>query len=247
MANQRWLDEVQKRLAKNALPPCYIRRFMDELSDHFQDLTEETMDTEANAWSRLGEPNEVARAAVTAYRRRSFLGRHPTAAFLVFAISPLVALVAAFSLAYCGLFLLIRYPCLSLCEYLEIMNTAGKEMANARSAGGVAAGVLMYGMLVAGVVAPCCLVSFLYCKLARRLGIAKNWMLASSAVLAGAALVPGYYIGFTDLSGHVPWSYFLMAHFQQLCQIVAPLGIVWWFMRRTRHLHGGEHGEPALA
>ena len=43
------------------------------------------------ASSRLGEPDQVAEAAVTAYRRRSFLGGHPMAAFLVFAISPIVA------------------------------------------------------------------------------------------------------------------------------------------------------------
>ena len=75
MANQAWLDEVRERLAKHTLPPAYIRRFMDELSDHFQDITEENMGTEANVLSRLGEPEHVAESAATAYRRRSFLGR----------------------------------------------------------------------------------------------------------------------------------------------------------------------------
>jgi hypothetical protein len=41
----------------------------------------------------LGEANQVADAAVTAYRRRSFVGRHPAAAFLVFAVSPVLSMV----------------------------------------------------------------------------------------------------------------------------------------------------------
>ena len=94
MANLPWLDEVRKRLAEQALPPSYVQRFMEELSDHFQDVTEEIMSTEASVSSRLGEPEQVAKAVVTAYRRRSFLGRHPTAAFLVFAVSPVVSLAA---------------------------------------------------------------------------------------------------------------------------------------------------------
>lgn len=96
----------------------------------------------------------------------------------------------------------------------------------------VAVGLVGYGVLVVAVVASCSLVAVLYCKLAKRLGMAGKWMLASCAALAVVALVPGYYVRFTDLSGHVPWSFFLMAHFQQLCQILAPLVIGWWFIRR---------------
>ena len=74
MANQRWLDEVLSRLAERGLPLSYVQRFAEELSDHLEDFTEENMSTEANMSSRLGKPEEVADAAVTAYRRRGFLG-----------------------------------------------------------------------------------------------------------------------------------------------------------------------------
>ena len=94
MAKRPWLDEVRGRLAKHGLPPAYVQRFVQELSDHFDDLKEENMGTEVDVSSRLGEPERVAQAAVAAYRRRSFLGRHPTAAFLVFAVSPLLMLLA---------------------------------------------------------------------------------------------------------------------------------------------------------
>jgi len=86
MADSSWLDRVRERLARQLLPPSYVQRFMDELADHVNDLKEENM----KAVSRLGDPEQVADTAVAAYRRRSFLGRHPTAAFLVFAISPVV-------------------------------------------------------------------------------------------------------------------------------------------------------------
>ena len=53
---------------------------------------EETMEkTELNANTRMGETQYVAEAAVAAYRRRGFLSRHPVAAFLAFAVSPLLA------------------------------------------------------------------------------------------------------------------------------------------------------------
>jgi hypothetical protein len=102
MANLPWLDEAQERLARYALPPTYIQRFVDELTDHLEDLKEENMSTQAAMCSRLGKPGQVAEAAVTAYRRRSFLGRH---LILVFAISPVVSLIVLFlaSLALIGL------------------------------------------------------------------------------------------------------------------------------------------------
>ena len=94
MANPLWLDDVRERLADKRLPPKYVRRLLDELSEHLEDLKEENMSTEANAYSRLGEPEQVAQAAIITYRRHSFLGRHPVATFLVFAVSPIVPLVA---------------------------------------------------------------------------------------------------------------------------------------------------------
>ncbi len=88
MDDQPWLNRVRQRLAKHVLPPNYVERVVEELADHLDDLKEES--TEADAYSRLGSPEQVAEAAVVAYRRRNFLGRHPLAAFLVFAISPVI-------------------------------------------------------------------------------------------------------------------------------------------------------------
>ena len=58
--------------------------FAEELSDHLQDFKEDAMSTEADMYSQFGEPEQVANAALVAYQQHSFLGRHPTAAFLIF-------------------------------------------------------------------------------------------------------------------------------------------------------------------
>ncbi len=36
-----WLDEVLSRLVKSGLPPSYVQRLAEELSDHIEDFTEE--------------------------------------------------------------------------------------------------------------------------------------------------------------------------------------------------------------
>ncbi|MGA2258845.1 MAG: hypothetical protein ABSG53_29610 [Thermoguttaceae bacterium] len=97
MANPSWLDDVRKRLLRQELPLVYVQRFMEELTDHLDDLKEQSM--EADAISRLGKPDQVAEAAVTAYQRRRFFGGHPAAAFLVFGVSPPVSLFALVAIA----------------------------------------------------------------------------------------------------------------------------------------------------
>ncbi len=91
MESQPWLDRVRERLAKHVLPPSYVQRFMGELTDHLEDLKEENM--EADAVSRLGEPDQVADTAVAAYRRRPFLGRHCWARVLVFGVCNILLIV----------------------------------------------------------------------------------------------------------------------------------------------------------
>jgi hypothetical protein len=232
MANRPWLEEVRKRLVRHGLPPAYVQRFVAELADHFHDLKEETMSSEADVCSRLGEPEQVADAALVAYRRRSFLGRHPIAASLVFVVSPVASLLLLFALCSLGLALFIQYPYLTLCVRLGLVDSSWKEIPGIPTAEAIAVGMLGYVVLLVAVVAPCTVVATLYCNLAMRLCMGGRWMVASCAVLAAVALVPGYYVRFADLSGHVTWPNFLMAHLQQLAQVLMPLVIAWWFMRR---------------
>jgi hypothetical protein len=161
MGDQPWLNRVRERLARQALPSAYIRRLMEELSDHLEDFKEESMETDA--YCRLGEPEQVAEAAATAYRRRSFLGRHPTAAFLVFAISPVIAQYVLFCVGGMVLMTLRADHTLDWYENHWILSLI--------------------------IVVCSTFLSIVYGELAMRLGIGRKWMLASCAVLGAFGLL----------------------------------------------------------
>lgn len=163
MGNQDWLDKVQEQLARHDLAPSYVQRLLEELGDHLEDLQDEAVD--AHPASRLGEPEQVATAAVTAYRRRTFLGRHPVAAFLVFAVSPVIAMSS----------LLL----MSLMTVQLQFNFSGRHSVNLHEDHWIASLSLIVCSAFLG---------FLYSDFARWLGIRKRWMLASYAVLGAIAM-----------------------------------------------------------
>ena len=244
MANQPWLDRMRRQLVENNLPPAYIRRFMEELSDHYEDITEESMNTENDVSSRLGEPDQLAEAAVVAYRRRSVLGRHPAATFLVFGIAPLASLLGLFVLAFACLYGVFM-------AYEQV----GLDL-NVKRFDPVASAVLPYVLSLLMVVIPSCLASLFYCKLVRRLGISKRWMILSSIVLAVVAITPIWTVTLSDQPGQsvlrcgiaypqdiggVMLMYF--SSFRQLLQFFAPLLIGMWFLRQTRRQ---DHNEESL-
>jgi uncharacterized membrane protein len=221
MANQPWFDEVQKRLAKNDLPPSYIRRFMDELADHFQDLTEETMSTETNILSRLGEPNQVADAAIQTYRLRTFFGRHPFAKFWVFAVSPVAAMFLVFVLLFLGV--LAFY---AICGINGVKNCAV----------GIDPTALAWAMSILTTILPAALLTILYCRWAKRFGIGQRWMLVSSGVLAVIAMLSYQSVTLSDVPGQsqLTLGFSLPPGFMQCIQLIVPLAIGFWFVRRTR-------------
>jgi hypothetical protein len=223
MANISWIDEVRQRLARHALPPAYIRRFMEELSDHLEDLKEENMSTDAGVLSRLGDPNQVADAAVVVYRRRSFLGRHPAAAFLVFGVSPMLTMIALFFLTLAGVSTLV-------------------STVRPSQVGPFKATLLCCVESLLTLVIPSIIASILYCKLAKRLGIGRRWMVTSCVVLAAIALAPSYWwtnhwwtFGFLGWNNEPP-------RIQHLVQLIGPLVTCWWFMRRKH-----DRGQAQLA
>ncbi|MFZ1936506.1 MAG: hypothetical protein WCB27_23505 [Thermoguttaceae bacterium] len=247
MANLPWLDEVLARLARRGLPPNYVRRFAEELSDHLDDLKEENMSKAVDVVSRLGKPEQVAEAAVTAYRRRSFLGRHPTAAFLVFAVSPLVSQIGFFVITAVGVRILAL-----LADRLGILSDNGKYA----PPGPVALEAMQYVFSFLFTVIPSILAAILYCKLGRRFGVARQWVLVSCLVLALMAMQPWWCVRIgADAAGHIRvvsalmipflsrgWSICCQLHVSQLIQLAVPLAIGWWFLRRVR-----SRGRPQLA
>jgi hypothetical protein len=241
--NQPWLNRVRRQLAENNLPPNYIRRFMDELSDHFQDIMEEDMSTTADLSARLGQPNQVADAAVAAYRCRTVLGRHPTVAFLVFGVSPLASMLALFVLAFACM-----YGAFTAYEQLGF-NMNLKRFDPAASA------LLPYVFSLLMVMIPAGLASLFYCRLIRRLGMAKRWIALSSFVLAVIAILPIWSITLSDQPGQsvlrcgvgspLDIGHAILAYFsslQQWLQFLVPLAIGLWFFRQTnKQNHDNEH------
>jgi hypothetical protein len=200
MATPSWLDDVQKRLFRQGLPPSYVQRFMGELADHLNDLKEENM--EADAIPRLGEPEQVAEAAVIAYRRRSFLGRHPLAAFLVFAVSPMIPQILLFMVVGAalrsepfkrGFETLLRYN-----EHLVHLIC-----------------ILVY-VACSGVI------SALYAGLIQRIGLGRKWICASSLVLGILPMVSEF-VATPDIG---------LRCVAITAQFVVLLAIGWWLVRR---------------
>jgi len=185
--------------------------------------------------SRLGNPEQVADTAIAAYRRRSFLGRHPTAAFLVFGLSPVVSLVALVALVMFGL-------------WARPNSWDDPLFAGLNRIGPSASAVAAYLTSMSVVVIPSIVVSILYCWLVGRFGINKKWVLLSCTMLAVLAALPmctakvslvpaeswaRIGLWYPDSVGHLYYLFtWIFCHPQQLIQFIAPLAIGWWFLRR---------------
>jgi hypothetical protein len=239
MAIDAWLDDLRRLLAGRGLPPAYVERLAAELSDHFEDLKEENMSMEAEVCSQLGQPEQVADAAVTAYRRRSFLGRHPTAAFLVFGVTPVLSQVVLFAVA-----VLAAKGIAAVADQLGLLSDHGRYAPPSL----LGVEIAQYAFSLLFVVIPTILAALLYFKLGRRLGLGTSWMAASCVVLATMAMLPCWCVRLgADMAGHprvigclsfpvfdYGWSECWL-NISQLIQLTAPLAIGWWLLHRRRH------------
>src|SRR5688500_17263305 len=95
MADQRWLDEIRKGLARAGIPASYVSRVVAELADHADDLTAEGTDVlspDARS-ARLGEVPRLIECTISNYQSQRTAGRRPLLFFFV--LPPLVALILA--------------------------------------------------------------------------------------------------------------------------------------------------------
>ncbi len=216
MGNQTWLDSVRQRLARQALPSTYVKRFTEELSDHLEDIKEHNMEADLN--SRLGEPEKVANAAVLAYRRRSFLGRHP---ILAFGISPFFSLIVVFYIFGTAYLLLIE-AC-GIYDTLHHLGTFGKTL-------------FCQSFLLLTIVVPSILVCVLYCHLARRLGMNRKWFVTACAVVAVMASSASCWpnpggVFYFDIRWVGFWFGLWICKIQHFMQFIVPLAVAYWFLR----------------
>lgn len=221
MASQPWFRELQARLASQGLPRHYVQRLVEEMTDHFQDLKEETMGQLAEPYARLGEPQQIADAAVAAYRRRSWIARHPTMAFLVFAVSPILSLVAS---CFVGVLLLALAA-----HGLGFIDENGQHL------GSSAAAWLVYLLPVVTIVLPAAALTAAYYGLARWAGTGRRWMLVSCLVISVLAGVTMCSVTLSDTPGQSTLTYGLgLPSGWHMLQALAPLTLGVWLWRRTR-------------
>jgi uncharacterized membrane protein YhaH (DUF805 family) len=172
---QQWLEQVQRELRRQKLPPLYVERFLSELSDHIFDSVEDPMSTDARDLHklahRLGAPREIAATAAHEFRKAHFCRRHPV---LMFVALPLVSL-----------------PLIWVTIVFVIVGI-GKAI---YAASGAASGAVSSGppesimsslpfVMLALIAVPVAVCAIAFCRLAARASVSWKWMLAACCILA---------------------------------------------------------------
>jgi hypothetical protein len=153
---------------------------------------------------------------------------------LVFGVSPPLVLTALFAIAlFC----------------MEAFDSAFKQMM-ARHENAVIAAFPYAGSLF-GAIIPSVLVSIAFCKLAKRMCIGSKWMLLSCVLVAALSATPWFLVtkhsdAPGDFSGVVnlcipqravdlpKMILFILHRPQQILQLLCPLAVGFWFLRRNR-------------
>jgi hypothetical protein len=96
-------NELRERLLRAGVAPRHVRRYLDELADHLEDLRAEgeraglgRPDAEAAALARLGQVDDLARAMTERRQFQSWFARAP---WIAFGLAPLVVLASAYLFA----------------------------------------------------------------------------------------------------------------------------------------------------
>ena len=110
-------DHLSERLLRAGIAPRYVRRYVGELRDHFDDLVREEKSAgatrelaETKALSRLGSDNDLADVMLSRPGLRSFTARFPWAVFGLGPVALLVAGLATAILIEIGLLDLVSMP-----------------------------------------------------------------------------------------------------------------------------------------
>lgn len=102
MARQQWLEQLAQKLAEHDVPARCQQRLLEELRDHWSDITDEEnrMSTELETTARrMGNPTLIAGVAAATYRRPGFLGRHPLLTFILGPLPVVILTAVLFALA----------------------------------------------------------------------------------------------------------------------------------------------------
>lgn len=226
MVSPHWLERYRQELSRRKLPPDYVERLVLELSDHFTDITEENISTEATVCSRLGEPARVAEVAVQEFRKRSILNRRPVLAFSTFVLLPIPLLTLAWVLVSAVLFL--------IGELIPDETTVLREITPMEV-------VVAHLFVNAFIVVPAAVVAVFYTRLARKTVRNRLWTMVSCLLLATVTGLIFHQQTFSEEPGKstITVGIPIAPHFRginstQLAQFAVPMGIGLLALRRQR-------------
>jgi hypothetical protein len=209
-----WLEELSEQVKRQGLPPQYVERLLQELSDHFRDIQgeEKGMDAEQVCIpdTRMGEPGDLARFIGSEYRKQHFSRRHPV---VMFAVMPVLLLLAIWA----GLLLLA----------FLIGSVLGE--AAAPVVGGFMAQLIDYGVIWL----PVTVTAVIFCRAARHRRVDWHWSLLTAATLA---IFPGMTVSLTPSTLIV--GLFPAMTLATFIQVVLPLAICGWYSWRGYRLRG---------
>lgn len=96
------LSRLQEELLRSGVAPRHVRRTVDELNDHYEDLVEQALSegldnrsAHSGALARLGEVEDIAQAVRAQPELRSWAFRFPRVAAIVYPLTFVVLLPAA--------------------------------------------------------------------------------------------------------------------------------------------------------
>jgi len=126
----RDFSSLRKQLLRSGIAPRHVRRTIDELEDHYEDLVEQAlsdgvsrMEAHSSASERLGQVSDIAMAVQAQPELRSWAFRFPRVAALVYPLTYLALLPAApVFLGYAYASYVVRWVA---CLFLSALVTAG--------------------------------------------------------------------------------------------------------------------------
>ncbi len=172
MAGQPWLDAVRNALDRRALPPDYVERFVQELSDHLEDLTEENVSMESNLEARLGTPEQLAETANAEYRHRRLLEEHPWLALATFVLLPIPTLVVLWAATLASLVFVAQKSGVE-----DLLRSASGQFTSLGT-------TLVDSAVAVSLVVPLAALAVFFSLLARRTVRRRRWTLVACAILA---------------------------------------------------------------
>jgi hypothetical protein len=227
MDSRQWPDQLRHKLRQQNLPPAYIDRLMEELSEHFIDAQLEITCMDAqNALSRIGSAENIAAVATHEFRRQHFAGRHP---YFTFIFGP----IAFLPMLFLGL-LFGPYCILATLESAFALLTGNSlppvhEEASTLLPYWIACCYHHFFRFI-----PFALTAWIFCRWGQRIGMQPWAMVACGivAVMAGATVSRVKPVDANSAEWMLMFG-LAMPSVNQLFQFFVPLAVAAWLLRRV--------------